>query len=442
MNSARGLAWQVLLNLAKGKETAEVLLRRELADARLSTVDRALVWELVAGTIRWRSFLDYAIAAYLTQPLEKLDMAVLDLLRLGAYQLLRLDRVPAYAALNSTVELAKQHPQTSRAAGLVNAVLRKISKEYPPLPSAEEDPVEHLAIRLSHPRWLVERWLARFGFEETARLLEFNNQPAETFFFLNTAKVKDLAGLGETTFTASAVEGFADCYRITSGRNLPATAAYQQGLLSPGNPATLLATLLLAPAAGEEVLDACAAPGGKLFHLRRLGGTAVNLTALELRKRRVKTLRDTDERLALGATIQQGDILDPPFAEESFNKLLLDVPCTNTGVLRRRVEARWWRSPADLVKLPQIQAKLLRAAAKLLKPKGLLAYSTCSLEPEENEGVVEGFLAEGRDFRLVQPAELLPAELRDFVDDVGYLRSLPQRSGHDGAFVALLERIG
>ncbi len=442
MNSARGLAWRVLINLSEGKETAEILLRRELAAAQLSTVDRSLAWELVVGTIRWRGFLDYAIAAYLTQPLENLDTAVLELLRLGAYQLLRLDRIPAYAALNSTVELAKQHQQTKRAAGLVNAVLRKISKEYPPLPSAEKDPPEHLAVRLSHPRWLVERWLARFGFDETARLLEFNNQPAETFFFLNITKVKNLAGLGETDFTAEAVEGFADCYRITSGRNLTANSAYQEGLLNPGNPATLLATLLLNPTAGEAVLDACAAPGGKLFHLRRLGGAEVNLIALELQKKRVKTLLLTNERLTLGATIQQGDLLDPPFAEESFDKLLLDVPCTNTGVLRRRVEARWRRTPADLTKLPQLQGKLLRAAAKLLKPAGRLAYSTCSLEPEENEAVIEGFLAERSDFRLVKPAELLPSELRGFADESGYLRSLPQRSGHDGAFVALLERIG
>jgi len=442
MNSSRGIAWRVLINLSAGKNTAELLLRRELGATKLSTADRALAWELVIGTIRWRSFLDYAIEAYLTQPLEKLDGAVLELLRLGAYQLLRLDRIPAYAALNSAVELAKKHEQTKRAAGLVNAVLRKISRGYPPLPSKEKDPTGHLAIRLSHSRWLVKRWLARFGFEETARLLEFSNQPAETFFFLNTVRAKDLTELGETDFTASAVDGFADCYRITSGRNLTASPAYQEGLLSPGNPATLLAPLLLAPIAGEAVLDACAAPGGKLFHLRRLGGAKVNLTALDIQKKRVKTLSTTNERLALEATIEQGDLLEPPFEPESFDKLLLDVPCTNTGVLRRRVEARWRRTPSDLTELPQLQGKLLRAAAKLLKPRGRLAYSTCSLEPEENEAVVEGFLAERSDFRLVKPAELLPESLRSFADDTGYLRSLPQRSGHDGAFVALLERIG
>jgi 16S rRNA (cytosine967-C5)-methyltransferase len=438
---ARSAAWEALRGVAAGKGDAEPLLRKLLAGTTFPPVERRLAFELTLGTLRKRGCLDYGLERYLTRPLRELHPDLRELLRLGAYQLLELDRVPAYAAVDRTVELARNFSTTRKAAGLVNAVLRRLSEGRPEPPDRDADPVGHLAVTGSHPRWLVKRWLERYGFDETARLCAVDNEPPDTFVFLNPfrAAVEDFREIGPD---AEAVAGFPGCYRLARGADLTSSGAYAQGKVYAADPATSLAAMALDPRPGEIILDACSAPGGKLFHLHRLAGLGLKTVALEISPRRCAVLAENINRLGLPAAVVNGDLLLAPLARPRFDKILLDVPCSNTGVLRRRVEARWRRRPEDLKALARLQLDLLASASRLVKSGGLLAYSTCSLEPEENEGLVGRFLSGRGDFQRVPAALGLDDGLRGrFGDSGGDIRALPHLTGTDGAYVALMRRV-
>jgi len=438
---ARSTAWEALRRVAAGKGDAEPLLRGLLADAGLPPVERRLAFELTLGTLRKRGCLDYGLERYLNRPLRTLHPDLRELLRLGAYQLLELDRVPAYAAVDRTVELARTRNTTRSAAGLVNAVLRRLSEGRPEPPDAAADPVGHLTVVGSHPRWLVKRWLERYGFEETARLCAVGNEAPDTFVFLNPFRAAD-EDFQKILPDAEAVEGFPGCYRVPRGEDLTAGGAYREGKVYAADPATALAVIALNPRPRELILDAGSAPGGKLFHLHRLAGEGLKTVALEVSPRRCAVLAENIRRLGLPAAAVNGDLLLPPLAKGCFDKVLLDVPCSNTGVLRRRVEARWRRRPQDIKALARLQLDLLVSASRLVKSGGLLAYSTCSLEPEENEGVVERFIGGRGDFQRVPAATGLDDGLRErFGDSAGDVRALPHRTGTDGVFVALLRRV-
>jgi 16S rRNA (cytosine967-C5)-methyltransferase len=444
MADPRRLAWRVLRTRGSASPTAEELLRRELAAVELGEADRRLAYELVLGTIRWRGLLDYNLDACTDRPLHSLQPELRELLRLGAYQLLRLDRVPDYAAVSTAVELARSEPSTRRAGGLVNAVLRRLLREAPAPPQPDSEPLRHLAVSQSHPRWLVERWSERFGLDETRRLAAFDNTPRPTFVFpAPGVDVDELRRRSGLEFTDE--PGFPDCLRLVSSGDPASDPLFQQGLAYAADPATTLAAYLAVPDFGGSVLDACAAPGGKLAHLRRRGGSSARLTALELSVPRLSLLEENAERLKLDAALVHGDLLQPPFFGHRLDRVLVDAPCSNTGVLARRVEARWRLSAGDIERLSDLQVGLLRAAARMVKRGGLLIYSTCSLEPEENSGVVERFLKRRSDF-ILEPitAELLnelglPAERLTLADGCAW--SLPQHSGLDGAFAARLRAL-
>ncbi|MBD3371733.1 MAG: 16S rRNA (cytosine(967)-C(5))-methyltransferase RsmB [Candidatus Coatesbacteria bacterium] len=435
MTDARSLAWEVLLEVADG-ERAEEALRRRLSDSGLAAVDRHLAYELVLGSIRWRGLLDYSLDALTASPLHAMQPALRELLRLGAYQLVKLDRVPAYAAVNSAVEAARSKRSTRRAAGLVNAVLRRLDRERPLPPSYDNDPARHLSVVHSHPRWLVERWLERYGPERTRALLENDNAPRPTWVFGNPPAGAVDAGDFEP------LEGFPDAWRYRGEADLTTRPEYTAGLIFAADPATTAAPVLLNPRSGEKVLDAAAAPGGKTAHLRRLGSDDLRLVALELSRPRRAALAAAVKRLGLRAAVVGGDLTAPPFVPRSFDALLLDAPCSNTGVLARRVEVRWRLKPTDLERLANLQVSLLRSAAGLVRRGGRLVYSTCSLEPEENLGVVRRFLKKRKDYHLdgltaADPGRAgLPPEHFTLKD--GCLSSLPGESGLDGAFVAVL----
>lgn len=438
MADARLVAWRSLREVARGGR-AEAALRRELEGAGLGGADRRLAYELTLGSIRWRGLLDYCLDALLNRPLHQTRPALRELLRLGAYQLLRLERVPAYAAVNSSVELARRDPETSGATGLVNAVLRRLSRERPALPDPVADPVRHLSVSLSHPRWLVERWLERFGPETTRRLLESDNRPRPTFVFGAPPADAVAEGLYEP------LTAFPDCWRYLGEDDLNSRKEHLAGAIYAADPATILAPALLAPTPGELVLDAAAAPGGKTSHLRRLGGARLRLAALELSRTRLAGLAANVRRRRLKVGLVGGDLNAAPFRGRVFDALLLDAPCSNTGVLARRVEARWRLEPDDPQRLADSQLRLLRSAAALVRRGGRLVYSTCSLEREENEEVVRRFLAKRKDYapRRLDAGSLeaagLPVEAFELTG--GFVRTSPVDGRCDGAFVAVLEAL-
>jgi 16S rRNA (cytosine967-C5)-methyltransferase len=413
----------ILLDAAFDRRTAGL-------DAR----DRRWTQELVYGMLRQRSRLDALLGDRVRGGLARLDPDLTDLLRLGAYQLLGMGSVPPYAAIAQTVELAKQRHGMG-ASKLANAVLRRLDRERDDLhPEIPADPVSALALRFSHPRWLVARWVARWGADETAALLETNNQQAplvvRPFGVVREQLEAMLEASGVTVTDAPLTR---DSLVIAGGVGLRDLGAFQQGLFFVQDPAATLVTQYAAFPPGARAADLCAAPGGKAVELSR---TAQFVVASDVSLSRLRRVRETIERLEIRNVYPL--VSDARAAAIApLDAVLVDAPCTGTGTFRRHPDARWRLSPNDVAVLAAAQRAILHAAASVVAPDGLLVYSTCSLETEENDAQVETFLSTHPEFTLEPPpAGAVPAA----VLDAGRLRVLPQRCGTDGAFAARMRR--
>jgi 16S rRNA (cytosine967-C5)-methyltransferase len=402
---------------------------------RLDARDRRWTRELVYGSLRRRSLLDAYLNERVKGGFSRIDVDLVDLLRLGAYQLLFMGSVPAYAAIGQTVELAKRRHGLG-ASKLVNAVLRRLDRdrEQLKLPTSD-DPVEGLALEQSHPVWVVARWVRRWGLEETRRLLTANNTVAplvarpvhvvreqlEAALEAADVHVEDAPLVRDSLVLAGPIA------------SLPELSAFRKGQFHLQDPASTLVTMYAAVPSGATVADVCAAPGGKSVELSRGAGAVF---ASDLSFPRLRRVRENIERLELDNVFAfVADARRPATRQMDF--VLLDAPCTGTGTFRRHPDARWRLKASDLAVLAALQRDLLRACAKNVKPGGFLVYSTCSIEPEENDAQVELFLRENPDWSLEPPpAGIVPAS----VIDGGYLRVLPQLHGTDGAFAARLRR--
>jgi len=397
--------------------------------------DDALLHELVKGTLRWRGRLDYVLDALVHIGIGKVQPWIRNILRMGAYQILFLDRVPAHAAVDEAVKLAHKygHPGT---AGLVNSVLRRLSRADAPLPLPEDDQPASLAAWGSHPQWLVERWVSRFGVAATRELMMANNRPVRTGLRVNAlrgtreALIERLAGEGAK---ASPATHAPDVVWLDSPRAPATLAAFKEGWCTPQDESEALVARLLDPQAGERVLDVCAAPGGKSTHLAELMGDDGEVWALERVESRVRQLETTVRRVqAKSIRVVQGDGRHYDF-ETVFDRALVDAPCSGLGVIGRRADARWRKGPELLDEMPGIQLELLNAAARRLRPGGVLVYSVCSFEPEETGEVVARFSAANPSFARESAKPFLPDKV---VDERGWMMVLPHVHGCDGAFAA------
>ncbi|HUF28088.1 MAG TPA: 16S rRNA (cytosine(967)-C(5))-methyltransferase RsmB [Gemmatimonadaceae bacterium] len=402
----------------------------------LDARDRRWTQELLFGMLRRRSWLDAVLSARVRGGLARLDADLIDLLRLGAYQLLYMGSVPAYAAIAQTVELAKNRHGLG-ASKLANAVLRRLDRERNELTVPEPtDPVDALASSHSHPRWLVARWVGRWGAEQTELLLRANNTEgplvARPYGIVREQLEATLESTGVQVEEVPLVGD--SLHLVSSVSSLTELGAFKKGLFFLQDPASTLITMYAAIAEGAVVADLCAAPGGKSLELAR---TASLVIAGDLSYRRLQRVVSNLRRLEVRH-------VHPVAADARFpaiapvDAVLVDVPCTGTGTFRRHPDARWRLKPSDLAVMGALQRAIIRSAASVVKPGGLLIYSTCSLEPEENDAQVESFLAERPEWRLEPPPEgAVPSE----VLDAGRLRVLPQRHGTDGAFAARLRRM-
>lgn len=420
----RFAAWRILHDVRHGVPF-DVALRRAIVD--LEPDDRRLAHELAAGVFRHRSRLDESLGAAIDRGVDSVRPDTLDALRLGAFQLTQLDRIPAHAAVQTTVGVARRLGGR-RIAGFVNAVLRKLTRD----PAAPAPAGDDLARTHSHPAWLVDRWLARFGPDETNRLLAWNN--ARPALVLQPARWTRSAL--EAALTTAGV-GFHpapyDAGLVVATRKPTQLPGFHEGGFLVQDPAQRLVTRFFAPAPGSLVYDACAAPGGKSVALAAVAGTVV---AADKTRVRVRRLAETTRRAGPGRIFPiQADALHPPLRRA--DAVVLDVPCLGTGTFARNPDARWRVTADALLRLAEQAAGFLAAAAPLVAPGGLLLFATCSLEPEENEAQVERFLTEHPEFRR-EPAATVPTEL---LTDAGDLSLLPQRTGTDGAYAARLRRI-
>ena len=405
----RQLCIRALFEWEKGKSFSDEILHTLLEKERLAPLDRAFLMETFFGVLRNLTAHDFLI----TQLRDGiLDDETREVLRLGLYQIFHM-RTAAHAAVNETVNLA------GRARGLVNAILRRALREQSVLEGRLAR--AEMAVRTSHPEFLLTRWLAAFGPEQTAQLCEWDNSPAEVHVRANGLKTT-VADLLRTAPDATASPHHPRAIKVAS---LP-HEWIAAGLCYVQDPSTLFACDLLAPQPGETILDTCAAPGGKTTYLADLMQNRGRIVACDLYESRVARLRENIARLGITNTqtfthdTMQGGA---PLAPASFDRILVDAPCSNTGVLRRRVDVRWRLTDEDFIRMPAQQLALVKRAASLLKPGGTLVYRTCSLEAEENAGVVERAIAAIPSLRFVESRSTLP-----FVD------------GIDGAFAAKLIR--
>ncbi|OGF13620.1 MAG: 16S rRNA (cytosine(967)-C(5))-methyltransferase [Candidatus Eisenbacteria bacterium RBG_16_71_46] len=401
--------------------------------------DQALMHELVKGTLRWRGRLDHALDQLVHIGLSQVHPWIKNVLRMGAYQILLLDRIPAHAAVDESVKLANKygHPGT---AGLVNSVLRRLVEQKDAITYPEGDDAASLAVWGSHPQWITERWLQRFGVEQTRALMLADNRPSPVGLRVNRLRVTReqlIERLAADGVTANPARFASDLVWI-EGQHSPGTlAAFRDGSCTVQDESECLVGRLVAPQPHERVLDLCAAPGGKCTHLAELMGDEGEVWALERAESRIDALESTVNRLhshSIHVVLGDGRTYDFPMP---FDRVLVDAPCSGLGVLGRRADARWRKGPEMLREMPPIQLELLVAGGRRARPGGVLVYSVCSFEPEETELLVERFLRQNPGFVLESPAGLVPDEV---VDESGFMRVLPHVHGCDGAFAARFRR--
>ena len=445
---ARVAAYEILSTLSAGRAdlpTAIARSRESLRDDR----DKALAAEIATGVERQRAALDFLITHFANRPLGKLDPEVVEILRLSAYQLLRLSRVPASAVVDDAVKLTGKVGKRS-ASGLVNAVLRALSRNrlslpLPPRPEDADDrepALDYLSITHSHPRWLAARWLDRIGLERTEAWMEFNNQAAALTLRANTlqASVDEVQQQLERNDVVTHRGRYGpNALIVDEGHPLRGSDA--GALFVVQDEASQLVTLLAGEHPGPLLLDACAAPGGKTtaFAAATLGEGLV--IASDMRERRMALLRQTVQ--ATGATnvrLVQANILEPLPFQQRFSTVVVDAPCSGLGTLRRDPDIRWRRHETDLRSLAAAQRQMLQHAAMVVAEGGRLIYATCSSEPEENEDVADAFTREASQFRPVDARTVHPQLPTDTVDARGHLRTEPDRHGLECFFGAVFER--
>ena len=442
-NDPRKMAWETLTRVDEGQFSDLALDAALNAALPLDGRDRALLTELVYGVLRYRGRLDFALSRFCRQPLRKVEPAVLRLLRLGCYQLLLLDRIPPRAAVHETVELAKRLG-LQRASGFINGILRALDRgrQTIPWPDATRKPLAYLQQVLSLPKWLAESMLQGFGPEEALALAEAMLQPAPFAVRVNTLRQSRQDFMAELTaagYRATATSYAPEGVLVEGGgpRRLPGD---EGGAYQLQDEASMLIAHLLAPQAGERLLDACAAPGGKTTHLAALADNRAEIMALDISPGRLALVEQGAARLGVkGIYCQAWDLTTPPdfLVSGSFDAILVDAPCSGLGTLRRNPESRWRRQPEDLADNADRQLAILDQAAALLRPGGRLLYSLCTFTKEETDGVVESFLASQPEFERVDLRPQVPPAWRELFDEQGALRTWPHRHGGMDAFFAV-----
>lgn len=419
ISPARLAAFDVLLRIERDRAFSSVLL--PAVEERLSSADRGLCHELVLGVLRRQIYLDKIIESFSGS--KKLDAAVRIALRLGAYQLLFLDKIPAYSAINESVVLVQNAKKTS-AKGFVNAILRRLSEKTPTL--SFDDDLECVSVEASHPRWLVEKWSDEFGETEATAIASANNVIARSAFRVIGGEGVDGVEMSEFVDECYLTESITKELRDLADRD----EIYFQ------DEGSQLVGQVVGTDLGLTFLDVCAAPGGKTTQIARMNRTAM-IVAGDLHTARVEHLRETCRRQGVEFVnvVQYDAEYGLPFADGAFDTVFVDAPCTGTGTIRRNPEIRYFLAPDDFHSLPRKQLAILKNASKVVTPGGRLVYSTCSLETEENEQVVEKFELGNPDF-----VKAVPAVPERFITAAGFARTFPHRDSMDGFFIAEFRR--
>ncbi|MBO1578735.1 16S rRNA (cytosine(967)-C(5))-methyltransferase RsmB [Bacillus sp. XF8] len=439
--NVRELALDGLIQVEKSGAYSNLLLNNLIEKSQIDRKDVGLLTEIVYGTIQRRDTLDYYLQPFLR---KKVEAWVKVLLRLSLYQMIYLDRVPERAAIHEAVEIAKRRGHKG-IAGMVNGVLRSIQREGVPAVEEIQDPVKRLSVATSHPEWLVQEWTAAYDLETAEKMCEVNLLPP-----VSAARVNVDKGTVEEAIVLLENEGVEakrgdlseDAIQIEKG-NVAHTEAFQKGFLSIQDESSMLVARALEPEEGDMVLDSCAAPGGKTTHIaERLKGTG-QVTSLDLHPHKVRLIQQQAKRLGLEnveTKALDARKVQEHFANESFDKILVDAPCSGFGVIRRKPDIKLGKEKGDSERLSTIQLSILEKVAPLLKAGGRLVYSTCTIEKIENEQVIERFLQEYPEFEWdTTMKERMPEKLRPYIND-GQVQILPHYFATDGFYIACLRK--
>ncbi len=442
----RQLASEILLKVETRRAYADLLLDHAFKRTALGERDRALLTEITYGTLRRRGIIDAYLNRQLRRPLADTDPFLKNLLRMTLYQLLFLDKIPPYAAVNEAVELAKARSGV-REGRFVNGVLRNFLRSNDSALESQlaDGSISAMAIKDSHPEWLVRRWVEQFGRKDAAALMGANNEKPPLTFRVNlrqTSREAVLDRLHRSGISAQSTSRSPQGIIITSRTALEQISAFQEGLIQVQSEASQLVVYLLAPRPGERILDACAAPGGKATHIAEMMEDSGELVAIDVSAKGIEKIHENFSRLGLASihTLHADVTHDLPRSYRSlYDRILVDAPCSGFGTLRSHPEIKWQRDERDIGRLSRLQALILSRVASLLKPGGVLVYSTCTLIREENEEVVQNFLVAHPRFKLQNAASYLPSAAKP-MEHENYFLALPHRDNTDGFFAACMRK--
>ncbi|WP_045926105.1 16S rRNA (cytosine(967)-C(5))-methyltransferase RsmB [Bacillus siamensis] len=443
--NVRELALEALEKLEQNQAYSNLLLTSVIKTNTLSDQDRGLLTELVYGTLQNKIALDYILKPFIRKP-NKVKPWVIQLLRLSAYQMEYLEKIPDRAAIHEAVEIAKKRGHKG-IASFVNGILRSLQREGAPSFAEIEDPILRLSTETSHPEWLVKEWVEAYGFEAAEKICRIHLVPPKQTLRVNHIKAdreKLLDKMENAGLEAEAGDLSPDAIKLLKG-SIANTEFFQNGQVSIQDESSMLVARALDPKPGETVLDACAAPGGKSAHIAELMENEGSLTSLDLHRHKVKLIKEGAERL--GLTIIDAQTMDArkagdAFGAEQFDRVLVDAPCSGFGVIRRKPDMKYTKTPDDSRRLSEIQLGILREIAPLVKKGGTLVYSTCTMDRTENDEVMHAFIQEHPEFEPDLSLEKrLPEKARPFVQD-GSLQILPHYFGTDGFFISSMRKKG
>ena len=440
IDRVRELAMQVLQKVHVEGAYANVALAETLREIKLTERDRRFLTELVYGVVKAGESLDYRIGKYVAD-IRKAQPAIRELLRLGFYQIFEMDRVPPSAACDTAVELAKKHGRRG-ADSFVNGVLRAALREPERAALPDGRNAHALALRTWHPKWLVERWMRAYGYERTEELCRCNNTSAPLSMRVNTLRTNRPALMEQFTAAGAQVRASAwvpDGIVLGTHGALDELAPLRMGLAQVQDESSMLVAHVLAPEPGMTVIDTCAAPGGKTTHIAQCMKNRGRILAFDIYEEKIRRIERNAQRL--GISIMEAQMCDAREIGAAYagqaDRVLVDAPCSGLGVLRRKPDARWKKSPEDVKTLPPLQRAILASAAEAVKKGGVLVYSTCTMEECENTAIVADFLRTHTDFVLEETGGFLPVQKTT----EHMVQIMPETDGPDGFFIARMRRL-
>lgn len=444
--SAREAAILIIQKVVRENAYSNIALKKGLEQSALSRVDKALVTEIVNGTLKNLIKIDWIASQFIKISQNKLDKHIQDIIRTGIYQIMYLDRIPDSAVCNEGANLARKYGNEG-AVKFVNGVLRNISrsKENIKFPDKEKEPVKYLSVYYSHPEWIVKKWLEDYGFEFTEQLLTSNNEVPH--FTIRANRLKTDREALKMILEQEGIECSEGLYNpealyIKGTSSIEEKQSFKDGLYQIQDESSMLIGHVLDPKAGELIIDLCSAPGGKTTHAAELMDNKGIIIARDVHKHKLDLIQQSCHRLGIDIVKTQlfnAKDLDETLVEKA-DRVLLDAPCSGLGVMRRKPDLRWKKNPDNFVELAKLQLQILETSAKYVKPQGVLVYSTCTMNRSENIDVVEGFLKANQDFYMEDLTDYIPKNLKSQTKSKGYVEIFPNIHGIDGFFIARLRR--